>query len=408
MGENILGIKKTVKIGIIDCNNFYVSCERVFNPISVGKPTVVLSNNDGCVIARSQEAKKYGIKMGEPFFSKREFMEQKGFYIYSSNYNLYGDMSDRVMHVIRKYTNTIEVYSIDECFVDFSDTPDDELEDKMNQIRDEVKRQVGIPVSIGVGPNKTLAKLTSYLAKKTISYSGVCSYWSSKEFQKKLLDVKIDEVWGIGRKWSDKLNIYGYDTVGKFIGMDDNNIKKWTNINGLKTKMEILGMYCHPIENKIKQKKVLASTRSFGSDVNSFDQICEAMHYYIERGVKRLTDAHITPNSATIFLSGNRYKDNHHSSVYITFNRQTKDIKEIWSQVYVHLRELYDDEKVYKKCGIIFNKLFPEDIEQINLFEQEFMEIEAPKNEIKMWAMRQDYLSKKYTSSWDEIPVIRF
>ena len=186
------------KIGIVDCNNFYVSCERVFNPISIGKPTVVLSNNDGCVIARSQEAKDLGIKMGEPFFQKREFMDEHRFCVYSSNYNLYGDMSDRVMTTIKKYANEVEVYSIDECFVDFSNIPDEELEDRLHLIRNEVKRLTGIPVSIGVGPNKTLAKLTSYIAKKQPSYDGICSYWALPNFRNLLYTIPVDEVWGIG------------------------------------------------------------------------------------------------------------------------------------------------------------------------------------------------------------------
>ena len=162
MGQSHMDTQKNLKkIGIIDCNNFYVSCERLFNPESIGRPTVVLSNNDGCVIARSQEAKDLGIKMGEPFFKSREFMDQHRFCVYSSNYNLYGDMSDRVMSVIKKYADQVEVYSIDECFCDFTSVPDDELLDTLMMINEEVKKQVGIPVSIGVGPNKTLAKLTS-------------------------------------------------------------------------------------------------------------------------------------------------------------------------------------------------------------------------------------------------------
>ena len=164
------------KIGIIDCNNFYVSCERVFNPISIGRPTVVLSNNDGCVIARSQEAKDLGIKMGEPFFQRRDFMDKHYFCVYSSNYNLYGDMSDRVMDTIKKFANKVEVYSIDECFVDLTDVPDEDLNDVLFLIKEEVKRLTGIPVSIGVGPNKTLAKLTSKMAKKQTQYNGVCSF----------------------------------------------------------------------------------------------------------------------------------------------------------------------------------------------------------------------------------------
>ena len=192
------------KIGIIDANNFYVSCERVFNPISIGRPTVVLSNNDGCVIARSQEAKDLGIKMGEPFFQRRDFMEEHRFCVYSSNYNLYGDMSDRVMAVIKEYSKQVEVYSIDEAFVDFSNIPDKELIPTLELIQYEVKQRVGIPVSIGVGPNKTLAKLTSHIAKKQPSYKGICSYWEFKNFRNDLYEIPIDEIWGIGRKWSKK------------------------------------------------------------------------------------------------------------------------------------------------------------------------------------------------------------
>ena len=203
------------KIGIIDCNNFYVSCERVFNPISIGRPTVVLSNNDGCVIARSQEAKGLGIKMGEPFFKKREFMDEYKFCVYSSNYNLYGDMSDRVMSVIKNFAKEVEVYSIDESFVDFSNIPDDELMNRLRYIKDEVKRQTGIPVSIGVGPNKTLAKLTSFMAKQSQNYDGVCSYWDLPNFRNMMYQIDVSEVWGIGRKWTKKLRNYGVDGGGR-------------------------------------------------------------------------------------------------------------------------------------------------------------------------------------------------
>ena len=162
------------KVGIVDCNNFYVSCERVFNPESIGRPTIVLSNNDGCVIARSQEAKDLGVKMGEPFFKNREEYDKLNFCVYSSNYNLYGDMSDRVMSILKRHGFDIEVYSIDEAFVDFSLIPDDELITKLQLIKKEIYNKVGIPVSIGVGPNKTLAKLTSHIAKRNANYEGVC------------------------------------------------------------------------------------------------------------------------------------------------------------------------------------------------------------------------------------------
>jgi len=395
------------KIGIVDCNNFYVSCERVFNPISIGKPTVVLSNNDGCVIARSQEAKDLGIKMGEPFFQKREFMDEHRFCVYSSNYNLYGDMSDRVMTTIKKYANEVEVYSIDECFVDFSNIPDEELEDRLHLIRNEVKRLTGIPVSIGVGPNKTLAKLTSYIAKKQPSYDGICSYWALPNFRNLLYTIPVDEVWGIGRQWTKKLKNIQVNTVGQFVMVSDISIRKMMNVNGLKTKMELLGEYCHPVQKIPKLKRNIASTRSFGQDIDSFEQIAEAMYSYIQSGIKKLIDNEISPNRATIFLCGNIHKgEKHYSSKQISFHKQTRDIEEIWSQVYPHLQSIYSDTKKYKKCGIIFNDLMPESIQQGTLFSMAIQPIQPPTNTEKKWEMRQEYISQKFTTSWEDIPTV--
>lgn len=400
-------MKSNKKIGIVDCNNFYVSCERVFNPISIGRPTVVLSNNDGCVIARSQEAKDLGIKMGEPFFQKKDFMEEHRFCVYSSNYNLYGDMSDRVMTTIRKYANEVEVYSIDECFVDFSNIPDEELEDRLHLIRNEVKRLTGIPVSIGVGPNKTLAKLTSYIAKKKPNYKGICSYWGLEDFRNLLYTISVDEVWGIGRKWSKKLKEQQVESVGQFVNMSDQIVRKLMNINGLKTKMEILGMYCHPVKPIPKLKRNIASTRSFGQDIDSFDQLSEAMYSYIKSGVKKLIENEISPNRAVIFMCGNIHKgEKHYSSKQITFQKQTREVNEIWAQVYPNLRKMFVDGKKYKKCGIIFNNLMPESIEQGTLFSTPIQMVQPPSNRDKRWEMKQEFISKKYTTSWTDIPVV--
>jgi len=395
------------KIGIVDCNNFYVSCERVFNPISIGRPTVVLSNNDGCVIARSQEAKDLGIKMGEPFFQKRDFMDEHRFCVYSSNYNLYGDMSDRVMTTIRKYANEVEVYSIDECFVDFSNIPDEELEDRLHLIRNEVKRLTGIPVSIGVGPNKTLAKLTSYIAKKQPTYNGICSYWTLQNFRDLLYTISVDEVWGIGRKWSKKLKNLGVESIGQFVMVSDPIVRKLMNVNGLKTKMELLGMYCHPVQKVPKLKRNIASTRSFGEDIDSFDQIAEAMYSYIKSGVKKLRDNEIAPNRATIFICGNIHKgEKHYSSKQISLQKQTRDIDEIWSQIYPHLKKMFKDTKKYKKCGIIFNNLMPETLQQGTLFSTPIQLVQPPANTEKKWEMRQDFISQKFTTSWNDIPIV--
>ena len=398
---------KQKKIGIIDCNNFYVSCERVFNPVSIGKPTVVLSNNDGCVIARSQEAKDLGIKMGEPFFQKRDFMEEKGFCVYSSNYNLYGDMSDRVMSIIKRYATDVEVYSIDESFVDFSGIKTEDLMDRLHMIKSEIKRLTGIPVSIGVGPNKTLAKLTSHIAKNQSSYSGICSYWDLQDFRNTLYNISVDEVWGIGRQWSKRLKGLGIDTIGQFVMMNDLSIRKIMNINGLKTKMEIMGNYCYPVASVTKIKKNIASTRSFGQDIESFDQISEAMYYYIKSGVKKLKDNEVLASRVTIFLTGNIHKEEeHHISKQIQLSKQTRDVDHIWSEVYPNLKMIHNPNKRYKKCGIVFNGLSPDTVEQNTLFQTTIDLIDPPVNEEHQWEMNQDFISQRYTTSWEDLPKV--
>lgn len=395
------------KIGIIDCNNFYVSCERVFNPESIGRPTVVLSNNDGCVIARSQEAKDLGIKMGEPFFQRREFMEKHRFCVYSSNYNLYGDMSDRVMSIIKQYAKTTEVYSIDESFVDFSDIDNQDLMETLQFIRTEVKRKTGIPVSIGVGPNKTLAKLTSHMAKQSTGYNGVCSYWELPNFRNMMYSVDVSEVWGIGRKWTKKLKNIGVDTVGQFMNASSYTVKKMMNINGLKTQMELNGECCYPVTTSTKIKKNIASTRSFGEDINDFTQISEAMYSYIENGVRKLIQNNIQTSRCTIFVSGNKHKgDNHYKQGQITFQESTQDVNEIWGQVYPQLRKIFKTGKNYKKCGIVFNELTPDNVKQITLFTEPIQTYTKPVNQEKKWEMKSDHISQKYTTSWDEIPLV--
>jgi DNA polymerase V len=334
-------------------------------------------------------------------------MDEHRFCVYSSNYNLYGDMSDRVMTTIKKYANEVEVYSIDECFVDFSNIPDEELEDRLHLIRNEVKRLTGIPVSIGVGPNKTLAKLTSHIAKKQPSYDGICSYWALPNFRNLLYTIPVDEVWGIGRQWTKKLRKLDINSVGQFVMASDVSIRKMMNVNGLKTKMELLGEYCHPVQKIPKLKRNIASTRSFGQDIDSFEQIAEAMYSYIQSGIKKLIDNEISPNRATIFLCGNIHKgEKHYSSKQISFHKQTRNIEEIWSQVYPHLQSIYSDTKKYKKCGIIFNDLMPESIQQGTLFSMAIQPIQPPTNTEKKWEMRQEYISQKFTTSWEDIPTV--
>jgi len=393
------------KIGIVDCNNFYVSCERVFNPVSTGRPTVVLSNNDGCVIARSQEAKDLGIKMGEPFFQKKEFMDEHRFCVYSSNYNLYGDMSDRVMSVIREHVSSLEIYSIDESFIDVSHVEEKDMMDFLHIIREDVKKRIGIPVSIGVGPNKTLAKLTSHIAKQNSNYKGVCSFWDLEEVRNMYYGIDVGEVWGIGRKWKKKLNSIGVDSVGQFVNSTDGWIRKNMSILGLRTKYELLGHYCNPIVTTPKTKKNVASARSFGQDVDDFSQIAEAMYVYIQNGLRKIKDDSLEAKKATIFVSGNKHKGQTHSYYKsVSFQKATCDTEEIWAQVYPELRKLFKKDKSYKKCGIVFSELTPSNQHQITLFQSSLQMVSPPSNTEKKWEMKQEFITKKYTTKWEDIP----
>lgn len=395
------------QIGIIDCNNFYVSCERVFNPVSVGRPTVVLSNNDGSIIARSQEAKDLGIKMGENFFKRKEFLESKGGCVYSSNYNLYGDLSDRVMRVIQTLVPQVEIYSIDECFVDLGHIPQEELNTHLVHIRAEVLRMTGIPVSIGVGPNKTLAKLTSKLAKSQSGYAGVCAYWDLN-FEELSLTIEVDEVWGIGRQWSKRLRDSGIRTVAEFLQVPDLAVRKRLNVNGLKTKLELGGYFCFPLQLVHKQKKSLASTRSFGQDIQEFDQLAEAMFAYCLSGARKLQAYNLQATRCEIFVSGNPHKENHHfSNREIQFRESTKELTQIWAQIRPHLLDLWKPDLKYKKCGVVFEQLIPPGFRQGTLFSQPVEPQPVPQNRTQDWEMRRDFISKRYTTVWDELPAVR-
>jgi len=359
------------------------------------------------VIARSQESKDLGIKMGEAFFLRKDFMDEHKFCVYSSNYNLYGDMSDRVMSIIRRHAVNVEVYSIDEAFVDFSNIPDSDLSGTLFRIREEIRRSTGIPVSIGVGPNKTLAKLTSFIAKKTVGYNGVCSYWDLDNFEETISKIEVDDIWGIGWKWNIKLKNFGIKSVREFMNLPQYTVGKLLNVSGVKTQLELNGGYSYPISLKSRIKRNVASTRSFGEDISSFDQIAEAMYTYIENGVRKLVQNNLHASRCSIFVCGNKHKgDAHYNSCEIQFQNSTNTTSDIWNQIQPQLLRIFTAGKLYKKCGIVFSHLSPENSIQGSLFDIPLKEIPRPSNVNKKWKMRQDFLSKKYTTVWDDIPVV--
>ena len=249
---------------LVDCNNFFVSCERVFNPKLESKPVVVLSNNDGCVVSRSNEAKALEIKMGSPFFKLKEFFKQNDVTAFSSNYSLYGNMSQRVMSILSKFSPNIEIYSIDEAFLDFSGFNYHNLENYAREIKRVVYQWTGIPVSVGVGKTKTLAKIATHIAKKNNQFNGVYIINKEEEINSFLKNIPVDEVWGIGRRFNKKLLVNNINTVYKLKNADQQWIKKNFGVVGLRTVKELNGLSCISLESVAKNKKGITSSRSFG------------------------------------------------------------------------------------------------------------------------------------------------
>lgn len=400
MGNYNLETMSDKKIAIVDCNNFYVSCERLFNPSLKQKPTVVLSNNDGCIIARSQEIKDMGVKMGQPVFKLDEDVKSK-MYKFSSNYVLYGDISDRISNILRRFTEQLEIYSIDESFMDLSHIPQEELVEFCHMIKTEVLRLTGIPVSIGVAPNKTLAKLMNYTAKKNSKYSGVCSYWEGVNID----DLEVDEVWGIGYKWKKKLNTLGVEYVGQFKELQPYQVRKMFTIVGLRTWMELRGDFIHKIETGFKKPKVVTSSRSFGRTVWQKEQVSDAIWTFIEDSSSKMKSEGLKSNTIVMFVTTNRFEDDYFIwSKKIHLHTASNCVQSIWNEISEHLVDL--PTKLWAKAGVMFFDLVPEKFISPKLFKEDFPFKEKPKVQQQMWMTRRDFLSPKWTTDWNDVPKI--
>ena len=388
------------KIAIVDCNNFYVSCERLFNPKLKNKPTVVLSNNDGCIIARSQEIKDMGVKMGQPVFKLEDDVKGK-MHKFSSNYVLYGDISDRISNILKRFTPEIEIYSIDESFLDLSHIPQNEIVEFSTMIKAEVFRLTGIPVSIGIAPNKTLAKLMNVVAKKNSSYNGVCSFWEGPNID----DIDIDEVWGIGYKWKKKLNSIGVDYIGQFKKIQGYQVRKMFTVTGFRTWMELNGKFIFKIENKFKKPKVVTSSRSFGRTVWQKEQVTDAIWTFLEDAGNKMKSEGLKSKELVVFVTTNRFESDYFVwSKKIKLWKPSNDTQEIWNEI----SETFEDlpTKLWAKAGVLFFDLIPEEFHIPKLFKENFEHKERPKVQSQMWMTRREFLSKKWTTDWGQIPKI--
>jgi DNA polymerase V len=354
-------------IALIDCNNFYASCERVFNPKIEKKPVIVLSNNDGCVIARSNEAKALGVEMGHPAFKLKELIKKYDINVFSTNFTLYGDFSRRVMDVINNEVNKMEVYSIDEAFLDFSDHASKERGAK---IRKKIKKWTGIPVSVGIAPTKVLAKVAGHIAKK-YTKEGVFML-DDKDLIKRALNVfAIENLWGIGRNNAKKLKSAGVHTALQFRECDSNWIKSNLTIHGIRLQKELFGEVCYSLESIKKRKKNICTTRTFGSEVKELGKLKAAIGVFANTCATKLRKEKSCCTTISVFLSTNNMKPQlrqYHAYKTVNTEVPTNDSMEVVKTAIKVLENIYRGDFIYKKAGVIVGSTIPQKQIQLSLF----------------------------------------
>jgi len=349
------------KFALVDCNNFYASCERVFEPKLEGRPIVVLSNNDGCIIARSNEAKALGIKMGVPYFKVRGLIIRNGIVVKSSNYPLYGDMSSRVMRVISQYSPIQEVYSIDESFIDLAGLPF-HLTNHMQSLRQKVKSWTGVPVCVGIGSTKVLAKLANRIAKKYTKFDGVFDIdeLPYERYCKLLQSVEVVDLWGIGRQGARKLNHININSSYDFYQADIGIIETLLGVNGKKVYQELRGNSCVPIESIPPTRQQIVSSRSFGADLKDFDELNQALTSLARKAINKLNDHKLATTTITVFIYTNPHKKNKpciHLSKTVGMTMAIQDESQIIPLISKILKIIYKPGYSFYKGGIVLSNL---------------------------------------------------
>jgi DNA polymerase V len=417
--------------GLVDANNFYASCQRVFDPSLINKPVVVLSNNDGCIVARSNEAKALGIKMGEPYFKVRSLIEQHGVKVFSSNYELYGDMSSRVMNILSGLAPETEVYSIDECFLSFPQWPAKDLLTQGETIRNTVKQWTGIPVSVGMAPTKTLAKVANKAAKKA---DGIKLLRETKEIDAVLETMDVSDLWGIGRQYARFLKSNGIHTAIQLKHAKDGWIKKHLTIVGLRLVYELRGISCLSLESVAPAKKAICNSRSFGKNISLLRDLEEAVSTFTARCAEKLRHQHSCAGILQVFLHTNKFnsdKPQYHNSRTIQLPVASNSTSELIHYALLALKGIYREAYEYKKAGVILMGTVPENNIQLNLFDTadrakqqaitrvtDHLNQKKGKNTVVVatqqlprqeaaWKMERGYLSPCYTTRWDELWTVR-
>ena len=414
-------------IALVDCNNFYVSCERVFAPKLRNRPVVVLSNNDGCVIARSEEAKAIGVKMGTPYFQIEDLAKTEKIAVFSSNYTLYGDMSARVMEMLGYFAPETEIYSIDEAFLNL-DGDNEKLIESGHLIREKLKKWTGIPVSVGIAPNKTLAKIANRLAKK--AQLGVFEM-THEAIQCEVLDqTPIGDVWGIGYNSAKKLNALGVKTALQLKQMDRRHARKLLSVTGARIVEELNGKVCLPLELAPPPKKSITCSRSFGALTGNLEHLKEALDDYLVKCGEKMRRQKLTARAVTVFLATNRFskQPQYSNSLTIELANATNSTRELRDWVRKALVQIYKKDFLYKKVGVILQGLQPERGETVRLYNQSNYEKDKKlmqsldkisqrfgRNAVtfgirkseKAWQMRAEMKSNCYTTCLKEVLQIK-
>ena len=364
-------IQYTKKIALIDCNSFYVSCERLFNPKIRKKPVVVLSNNDGCIVSRSNEAKALGIKMGEPYFKAKDIIIKNDVQVFSSNYSLYGDLSRRVMRTLKRFNSDIEVYSIDEAFMDLTNFSDSEVLDVGQEIRETVLQWTGIPTSIGIAKTKTLSKVANHIAKR--KQSGVTSFIGIDNIDPLLERVDINDVWGVGRQLTKFYHKNGIYNAKQLKNKSNTWIKKNSNVLGSRTAMELRGISCIDLEKTKSKRKSCVVSRSFGQRIEKYQELKEAVAGYCLNACEKIRSETLVAKSITVFIRTSPFQSRfgyYSNSKTIDFPIGTNDSIEIVKTALTALESIFKNGYRYQKAGVLLSGL-SEATNNKNLFSSE-------------------------------------
>ena len=421
-------IQYTKKIALIDCNSFYVSCERLFNPKIRKKPVVVLSNNDGCIVSRSNEAKALGIKMGEPYFKAKDIIIKNDVQVFSSNYSLYGDLSRRVMRTLKRFNSDIEVYSIDEAFIDLTNFSDSEVLDVGQEIKETVLQWTGIPTSIGIAKTKTLSKVANHIAKK--KQSGVTSFIGIDNIDPLLERVDINDVWGVGRQLTKFYHENGIYNAKQLKNKSNTWIKKNSNVLGSRTAMELRGISCIDLEKTKSKRKSCVVSRSFGQRIEKYQELKEAVAGYCLNACEKIRSETLVAKSITVFIRTSPFQSRfgyYSNSKTIDFPIGTNDSIEIVKTALTALESIFKNGYRYQKAGVLLSGL-SEATNNKNLFSSEKDEkINSLMKSIdntnyrygrstlslasagvhKRWNMKREYSSKIDTADFHYLPTIK-